>query len=330
VSNEIQFLKAVETGVKNKGAAWLQQQVVGAQLYAVAKGLVSPEDVRVGGTLRPLAANAIISMVREDAFLSKVTTERMGKLKKDVDVYDVLARQLVRVAEGSEPTSGQMPDVSEFGCTLTALPVQLFPTLKLSTLQDNSDNPQFLQTVNGMFNTVFQNDLLDLGTNGTADDYAASAFLALNKGWLQIALDSANTPKLAIDPATVGWIDTLAAIRAASDVRFRPESVFIMSPNDADAYNIELGKHVTGAAIIANSNGQGFLATPVIPNRYMPDGKVLYTPLKNLVFGMHTTITRTGAFHARRRAFEFTYDMSVDYEISVKQACVYAAVGYVP
>jgi hypothetical protein len=325
-----QLLKSISANTKNKGVGWLREQTVGAQLYAVAKGLVSPEDVRVGGTLRPQSASAIISMVQEDTFLSKVTTERMGRLKKDIDVYDVLARRLVRVAEGSEPSSAQIPDVDEYGCTLSALPVQLFPTLKLSTLQDNSDNPQFLQVVNGMFNTAFQNDLLDLGVNGVADDYAGSAFLKLNKGWLQVALDSANAPKLAIDPATDGWIDTLAAIRAQSDVRFRPESVFIMSPNDADAYNIELGKHVTGAAIIANSNAQGFLATQVVANRYMPDGSVLYTPLKNLVFGMHTTITRTGSFHPRKRAFEFTYDMSVDYEIAVKQACVYGKVGYTP
>jgi hypothetical protein len=98
-----------------------------------------------------------------------------------------------------------------------------------------------------------------------------------------------------------------------------------MNPDDADAYDIEIGKHVTGAAIIANQGGHNFLRQPITVCRYMPQSTVvLYTPLKNLVMGINTVIRRDSQWHARRRVLEFTYDMAIDFEIAVKKAVVLA------
>jgi len=301
-------------------------------LVLLAKNLIQPQDVRVGGELRPEAANRVISMVQKDPFLSKITVERMRRLKKDVQVFDIMPRQLRRIPQGQEPQDTPNPDnvtpnVNEYGCTLHALDMQLFPTLSLDFLRDNADNPNLLSEINGSFNTTFQNDLTDLAVNGTEEAAAVltqTDFTKLNKGWRQIALDSSQAKKTTIAPMTDGWIDTLAKVRKESDYRFRNNCVFVMNPDDADAYSIEIGKHVTGAAVIANQNGQGFLNQKIEACQFMPPGHLLYTPLRNLIMGLHTLIRRDSAWHVRRRELEFTYDMAADFEIYIKQAVVYA------
>ena len=429
-------------GDAHKTAA-LQRLAPIAQLIALAKGLIAPEDLRIGGTLRPEESASIISMVTADDFLSKITTDPMHRNTKDGRVLDLAPRQLKRVAQGTEPTDATdlaVPD--DYGYVLHALPIQLFSTLTLDTLRDNADNPGIVDMISGMLQTTLQNDLTDLGCNGISDANN-NGFLTLAKGWIQVATDSANTIKTTISPgsqnhatlatgvvasnnaltwtarkagevgngimisledpgaidqtlaitvtytttgvhikaslatshtgvitttatllkaaiaaapeanalvsvantgastgavavaavtstyltggSTVGWIDSLATIRAASDPRYRPTSVFIMSLDDADAYTLELGKHVTGAPLIANADGAQFLRQPIIPCRYWPTGTVMYTPIKNLVMGLSTMVRRDSFYNTRKRALELTYDTACDYELGVKRACVLAA-----
>ncbi|MDO5606025.1 MAG: hypothetical protein Q4G25_12775, partial [Paracoccus sp. (in: a-proteobacteria)] len=143
-------------------------------LVALAKALIGPADLANGGQMSAQAASKLISMVFADNFLSKVTTETMSRLTKDVDVIDIMRRQLVRVAQGRDPEDGDTVDAAEHGCKLTALDVQLFPTLKLDFLRENKDNPNLMQVVEDGFNTRLTNDLVDLAFNGVADDAAGS------------------------------------------------------------------------------------------------------------------------------------------------------------
>ena len=108
-----------------------------------------------------------------------------------------------------------------------------------------------------------------------------------------------------------GWIEAMDAMVQAADPRALANSVFVMNPLDMDSYMTEF----------RDLSGEVY-KRPVVPCRFMPQGYLLYTPLKNLVLGIHTNIVRTGAFHARRRAFEFTFDSDFDFEIAVKQFCV--------
>lgn len=295
-------------------------------LVALAKGLIGPADLANGGQMTPQAATKLILMLFEDDFLKKVTTETMSRLTKNIDVADLLRRQLVRVAQGNDPGEADMADVDEHGCKLTALDVQLFPTLTLDYLRENKDNPQMMTSVEGGFNTRMQNDLVDLGFNGVADDATganrAAKFLRLNKGWLQVLRDSPKAPKVDIDPETDGWIETLTKVFDASDARFRRDAVFIMNEGDADAYARQLGVGVTGTALRADSPLRRFEGKAIEAHPDMPSGSVMFTPLKNLVFGVHTDIRRDRSYHSRKRALEYTFDMAVDYEVAVKQAAV--------
>lgn len=296
------------------------------EVIALAKGLIEPGDLTYGGVIPPQQASKIIDMVFDDPFLSQITTENMDRLQKSVDVLGAEGRQLVRINEGAEPVDDDLASAYESGDQFNALPVQLFPSIKLSWLRANQHNPKLLQMLEQVFVKVMRRDFVDLGFNGIADTGAgatrAEKFLNLNKGWVQLAKDAANSPKIDIDAATDTWTATLAAIRVAANDDYRSESVFVMSTADADNYALELGAHVTGTLLTAESPLRRFQGTKIVAHDKMPAGHVLFTPLYNLAFGLHNRIERTRQFHARKRVMEYTFDQATDYQIAVKQACV--------
>ena len=195
-------------------------------------------------------------------------------------------------------------------------------------LRENKDNPQLQTEVEKGFNLRLGNDIVDLGFNGVADDAAgadrAAKFIRLNKGWLQIARDAANTPKVDIDPATDGWRASLKAVMEASDDRVRATSSFVMNEGDADDYSEEINAPVTGHEVQSGSPARRYKGKVIETHPAMPAGKVLFTPMKNLVYGLHTDIRRDRGYHQRKRALEYTFDMAFDFEIAVKQFAVMA------
>jgi hypothetical protein len=277
------------------------------QFIAVAKGRIGPEALNITGELTPEQANQIISLVVASTFLSKVNTVRMMRLTRHVNAMDVASRQLKRIAQGSEPAEGDLTKLLGAGAELMALPVQLFADVTLD----------------------FIRDILDLAFNGEKDDNS-DGFLTLNKGWVQLAKEGREAgendddPKRVrgtdIDPATDGWKETLAAVMNAGDERFRRNSVFTMNLADADDYARELGAHVTGTPLTAESPLRRFEGYAIEAEPEMPRGHVFFTPLKNLAFGLHSNIRRDRAYHARKRALEYTFDTACDFEIVVGRA----------
>lgn len=293
---------------------------------ALAKGLIGPRDLANGGELRSEEANKLISMIFKDPFLDKVTTIRMSRLTRDVDVMDILSRQLVRVPQGDEPLAADLTGAGEFGCKLTALDAQLFAMLKLDFLRENASNPNLQKEVEAGFDTRLTNDIVDLGFNGVADDGEGAdrvaKFIRLNKGWVQVMREAANTPKVNIDPATDGWIGSLKAILEASDERVRETSSFIMNTADADEYAEQINAQVTGAEVQSGAPARRYKGRPIEAHPLMPRGSVMFTPMKNLVYGLHTTIQRNRSYLDLRRALAYVFDMAFDYEVAVKQFAV--------
>jgi hypothetical protein len=292
-------------------------------IVAVAKGLIDAGDLKPGGELTPQMASRVIASLFSDPFLAKITTERMSRLKKQIDVVDMMRRRLVRVPQGSEPTASQLTGADEGGCTLEAGDVQLFATLTLDFLREHANDPQLTQTVERGFTTVIQRDLVDLGFNGVSDDGAGGTreakFVRLHKGWLQIMREAASSTKLEIDPATDGWIDTLRAVKDASDPWVRPQCVFLMNNGDADAYARELNQPITGQALNADSPLRRAEGHAIEAHPSMPAGSVVFTPLANLVHGVQTRVERNREYQARKRCLEYTWDFAVDYEVAVKK-----------
>ncbi len=293
---------------------------------ALAKGLIEPEDLRNGGGLKAQEAAKLITMLFADPFLKKITTIRMSRLTRDVDVMDIARRQLVRVPQGKEPSLDDLTGADEFGCKLTALDVQLFAKLTLDFLRENKDNPHLQKEIEAGFNTRLGGDIVDLGFNGVADDATgadrAAKFIRLNKGWFQIMREADNTPKVNIDPATDGWIASLKTVMDASDPRVRATSSFIMNEADADAYAEEINAPVTGHEVQSNSPARRFRGKTIETHPLVPEGSVAFTPMKNLVYGLHVDIRRDRAYHQLRRALEYVFDMANDFEVAVKQFAV--------
>lgn len=293
-----------------------------ANLVLLAKGLIGPEDIRPGGVLRPEAARRFISLVWEDPFFSQVSRRLMTSLKADGGVLDIASRSMVRVAEGVEPADGQKVGVDDASYTLHALDQQLFVDLKYSFLRDNASNPGLRTEIENAFATRVRGELTDLGFNGTLDDNSAG-FLTLNKGWVQIAKDNApGGQQLVIDPATNGWIDTLAGLLDLLPDQFLGQAKFIMNGKDANAYALEVGKHVTGEAVIADMAKRSLIAFEIVPVTYMPRNTVMLTAPKNLVLGVNQDITRYRNNNDRKRVVEYTWDMYTDFEIAAPQALV--------
>lgn len=300
----------------------LQKMSLGRQLFAVSKGIIQPTDVRVGGVLKPEAADQIIWMIVQDDFLTKVQTVTVTAMQKEIDILNIQPRQLKRVAEGTEPLDTQKSGVENLGSIYQVLPIQLFADVSLTTIRDNSNVTNFVNELNGKFNQILQNDITDLAVNGVADSYSSSSFLNLNKGWLKLATDSSRVPKTTITPAVDGWAKNLLKIAKAANPIYQPTSVFIMNPLDIMTYQYEVGLHVTGGPLIVENGSSTFMAMPMTPCRYLASGTVLYTPLKNLFIAIHRDIKRDAAYHSRRRVLEMTFDMAIDYEIVIKDACV--------
>lgn len=292
-------------------------------LIKIAKGMINPGDLNPGGQLRPQAAERLITLIASAGFMKNVTTRRMRKMSADVSVLGIAARSLVRVPEGQTPTDDQRLGATQSGCMLTALPVQLFPQMALSALRDNADNPNLVAEVEAALANRMEAELEDLAFNGVADDNSAG-FSTLNKGWVQIASESDTTVKVDIDPSDAGgWRAALKAIFDACPDVYRPQAAFVMNEGDADAYAYELGQHVTGSALVADSPLRRFLGRPILTSPYCPAGKLLFTPPQNLIFGISTDIWQKRRWDDDARALRWVFDFAVDFEIAVKQACVY-------
>ena len=302
--------------------AWQQHDLI-----RFAKGEIDAGALASGGTLKPQQANRILSLVEKEPFLRDITRRRMQRLKADGYVIDIAQRSLRSVPEGQEPAEDDKTGITSFPYQLFAQPAELFADVTRSYIQDNLDNPQFLTELEAAFAKRIGDELVDLGFNGdtaTPDTHEHYKFLKLNDGWLKIASASTLTNKLTIDPETDGWVDTLANIVAKQDTRFVAGSSFVMNAVDAVRYDVEVGKHVTGRAAITDSKANGLVGFDIKRSAHVPQNTVMFTPPKNLIYGVNKDVTRHKAWHARKRVIEYTWELLVDFEIAAKQAVVLA------
>ena len=302
--------------------AWQQHDLI-----RFAKGEIDAGALASGGTLKPQQSNRILSLVAKNPFLSGITRRTMTRLKADGYVIDIAQRSLRSVPEGQEPAEDDKTGITNFPYQLYAQAAELFTDVTRSFIQDNLDNPQFLTELEAAFATRIADELVDLGFNGdesVAQDHKDYKFLKLNNGWLKIAANSNDTNKITIDPETDGWVDTLANIIKMQDSRFVAGSSLIMNTVDAVEYDVEVGKHVTGRAAIADSKANGLVGFNIIRQGHMPAKTVMFSPPKNLIYGINKNITRHKAWHARKRVVEYTWELMADFEIAAKQAVVLA------
>ena len=283
----------------------------------IFKGSMTALNSTLSGSLTPEQAHNFINVIKEsNGFLQKITTEKMGRLTKELDAWDVARGILVRVPSGEKPSEAQRAQLSLVGCKLDAKPVQLFARILQDALEDNKSNPSFEKDTFESFTKAFGNELAYLGFVGTSDTYN-NTFATLNKGWLQIAKDSSATTKITYAaPDKVS--DRLAALVASIPADVFSEAVILISPADLQKYNKELSANAA-ANILINGDAKKILGVPLEVQPLMPAGTYMATPLKNLVLGTVIDIRMNRWYDAEERALKYVFEVYAGYEIVVKK-----------
>ncbi|WP_141091302.1 P2 family phage major capsid protein [Campylobacter concisus] len=255
-------------------------------LNDILKGSMNATNVTLSGSLTPEQSHNFIDVIKQNnGFLQKIHTEKMGRLTKELDAWDVAKGILVRVASGEKSNDSQRSALSKVGAKLDAKSVQLFARILQDALEDNKSNPNFEKETFDAFAKAFGNDLALLGFTGESDTYDGT-FKTLHKGWLQVVKDSSDAVKL-----------TYTATEKVS--------------NRLSALNLPLHLVQGGANQIL---GIPFEITPL-----MPKGVYLATTLKNLVLGVVLDIRSNHWYDAEERALKYVFDVFTDYEVVVKK-----------
>jgi hypothetical protein len=298
-------------------------------LTQIAKGAIAPTDLSVGGVLEPDVARRFIDLlVDKSAFLKAITVQRTSKTEGYFKLLDIADQVLVRVAEGSDPSAGQLAEPTRTDVPYANKYTQLFYQLLFSAIDDNKDNPNFESDLENMFATKFSNELSLLGFVGVDDDYAASAFDHLNEGWMAKA--EADAP-LAQQVNTAGmttvkeYLD--ACIAAMPDTyKMAGQTTFIISRSDWETFCDELGAGASSvmAQILLDGKLPQYKGYPLMPVSQQSAGQVIFTNPKNLIMTMLTEIKRFREVRGTKRCIDYTFDLASDFIVGNPYAVVVA------
>ena len=132
-------------------------------------GEFRPEHINVGRTLRPEESDRFIDLIVSSSdFLKRITVEKCGKLKRDVNVWEFVQEVLQRVPEGADPAN--YTNIKNVGKQLDLADGTLFGFIPLSFFEDNAKNPRIESVIQGMLSGVYSRDIVRMGFVGTADD----------------------------------------------------------------------------------------------------------------------------------------------------------------
>ena len=295
----------------------------------VEKGLITPESVSLGGALETQIAREFIYLVREQsAFLARITVKPVGKVQASFKLLDIASEVLVRVAQGTEPTADQLAELARTDVNFVNLATQLFYTLSFDDIRDNKDNPAFEGEIETNMAMTFSNDVVRLGFNGVADDYAGSAWNRLNKGWLQCAKENVPPAQRVNSNGETSLIAVMDAMIAALPDKWADQTKveFLLSPTDYRAWVKEMYGDGHDVLALAKIDGKlpAYMGFKVASDPNMVTGVQLLTNPKNLWMTVLTSIERYREVSGRKRCLDYTYDYAFDFGVGIAEACVIA------
>lgn len=297
---------------------------------AAASGVITPEveailaknaasAFAISDTLQPSAARALVSLVVDQGskFLSRVTRVDCKKLTVPLNVYALGTRKAVRITEGTEATPSNAADNE--GKNLELKGFDLILPLYYSALEDNADNPDFEKMIEDMLAKQLENEILDLATNGTDDDYTGGAWAELNKGWITLAKAATNSRKVDTDGATdiLDSLDDMLADMAGNASKFvTPSCCFILGPADAETAKELIGNVDTSAKLLTDGAPSRYRGYEILVNPFQASGTYLFCDPLDLVFGVGVhNMRRSRVDKPLARCIDLCYNMSTDYQI---------------
>ena len=291
-------------------------------------GEFKPEMINVGTTLRAEESDRFYDLVRDNSdFMKLISIEKCSRLKKDVNVWEFIQEVLQRIPEGDEPD--EFTNFKNVGKQLDLAEATLFSFIPLSFLEDNAKKPNIERMVEARLSSVYGRDVVRLGFVGEKDDNS-NGFRTLNKGWVQLAKEAANASKVDVSEyedseGVVDWEELLSAmIKSLSKIYKSESTAFVMNKADHEEYARQIGNRVAAHPILFSGDTLTPLGYKIVIQNDMPSKHVLFTPLKNLVFGHGTEVKRFRELSGVKRCINYTVTSYFDYQVAVDEAAVIA------
>lgn len=246
-------------------------------------------------------------LVDESALLSQVTVYRTNYRAGTFSSIDLAQPVTQSASEGAsaEEETG-LPTVTAANYTCNKIRSAFYLTWE--DLTWNLERGNFEDTVVRMWNRRMRMDLEMLGLHGDADKYANpdtayEKLVDIDDGWIELALNDANTHIVDFTDATSGeptTVDTATWVKmyTALPERYKTGNLrWIAAPRIITDYRYYLASRNTdlGDAMLAGNptitpHGIPFLEVPLMPANLGTGGNetvILLTDPKNLVFVIH-------------------------------------------
>jgi len=295
---------------------------------AGAKAAIQTSDLSSSGRLNPEQADRFIDYVVDQSVLMKdgIRVRRMTADRADLDQLKVGARIIRKSTEGTDPAAPV--GITTYKRQLTVTEIILPADVTFSFMEDNIERDNFEEHVMQMFGTQLSNDLEDLAING---DGTTGSFLSIEKGWIQLLKDASAPTTNVYDTAGAadfrnvvfeGMLEKMPAKFKANKGALR----FYVSVGNAEKYQFQIGQRQTGQGDAALT-GEGALrygGIQVVGAPYMPDDTHILTLPDNLVFGVRRDVSLGMFKNERKRVWEYTWTLRIDFEIVEPTAAVLA------
>lgn len=295
---------------------------------ANTKAAVTTADIVASGRLNPEQADRFIDYVIDvsQLFRSGIRVRRMRADRADLDRITVGTRVLRAAVENTEPADlvGITTAKRQLSVTEIILPVDV----TFSFFEDNIERENFQDHLMMLMATTLSNDLEDLAING---DGVTTPFLSIEQGWLTL-LKVVSADQKRFDTAgsddfrNIVWKGMLATL----PVKFKGNKSllrYFTSVTNEEKYRFQLGQRQTagGDQILMGGGSVTYDGIPVVGIPLMPDTDHLLGLPDNLVFGIRRDVTLGIFKHERKRHFEYTWTLRVDFQIVTPEATV---IGY--
>lgn len=270
-----------------------------------------------GGQMSAEDAEMFIdTVVDKSSFLNEVTVEQMTASTAYIDTLGIATRQFRAAVEATLASTAQTVNFTLTipRRTLTPVEVILAADISYTFLKQNIERSAAeTKIMNSVVKSV-RNDMLDLCVNGDTD--SATTFLAINNGWIDLAVADSNVNDA--DCQGMSAIDTLDEVLDTLPEQFdgMPDAAFLVSRKFRRKYGKEVAtrESALGDQALARGGSIDFDGIPVETVYSWPSNYVMYTPKKNLHVGVSKDITVEKMAQPRKQIIEYTITLKFDPE----------------
>ncbi|RLI70285.1 hypothetical protein DRO97_11000 [Archaeoglobales archaeon] len=240
------------------------------------------------GVMNRQQADRFIRMAQEqNVLLPKIRVKAVNHPKGQLDKIGVGSRVIRKATEGD--TVATETTVTVGSVEYDTVKVMLKYGITMESIEDNIERENLANTVAQIMAKQFGIDLEDLGING--DTASADDFLKIDDGWVKQGATGTNT----YDHANASINKDLFSetLKVLPTKYRRPDLVWIMSPNQLEAFKDYLTNRATAAgdALLIGDKEVRPRGYPVLTPPAWPDDQVWLTVPENLIMVVQRNIT---------------------------------------